>query len=51
MKNVMMMSATIREMTKVDRKRGTCLPMTGMVSCPAPHHGSGEVRGCTVTKN
>lgn len=40
MKNVLLTSVTVREMTKVDRKRGTCLPMAGVVSRPAPHQGS-----------
>lgn len=40
MNNVLMMSAAIWELIGMDRERGMCLPVAGMVSCPTPLQGS-----------
>lgn len=39
MNNALMMSATIWEQIEMDRERGMCLPVAGMVSCPTPCQG------------
>lgn len=49
--NILMMSAAIREMTMLDRKRGMCLPVAGMVSGSAPCQGRGRLKDWILTRN